>query len=143
MNRTAYRTVVLSDIHLGTRHSKSRELCQFLSGIRCKKLILNGDIIDGWYLQKKNGKNIWKKHHTDFFRAILKMMQNDGTEIIYIRGNHDDFLDSIALLFPFTKNQETCEAGCFIHIRLRERIGTTCKIKKNGWCHLWSYPSIG
>ena len=96
MNRTSYRTVVLSDIHLGTRHSKSRELCQFLSGIRCNKLILNGDIIDGWYPQKKNGKNSWQKHHTDFFRVILKMMQNDGTEIIYIRGNHDDFLDSIA-----------------------------------------------
>ena len=97
MNRTAYRTVVLSDIHLGTNHSKSRELCHFLSGISCKKLILNGDIIDGWHLQKKNGKkNIWKKKHTDFFRVIIKMMQNDGTDIIYIRGNHDDFLDSIA-----------------------------------------------
>jgi len=96
MNRIAYQTVVLSDIHLGTHHAKSRELCEFLSGIQCKKLILNGDIIDGWYLQKKNGKNVWKKKHTDFFRTVIKMMQQDGTEIIYIRGNHDDFLDSIA-----------------------------------------------
>lgn len=96
MNRAAYRTVVLSDIHLGTSHSKSRELCEFLSGIKCKKLILNGDIIDGWYLQKKNSRNVWKKKHTEFFRSIIKMMQRDGTEIIYIRGNHDDFLDSTA-----------------------------------------------
>lgn len=97
MDRLSYRTVVLSDIHLGTSHSKSRELCEFLSGIRCNKLILNGDIIDGWHLQKKNGKkNIWQQKHTDFFRVIMKMMQRDGTDIIYIRGNHDDFLDNIA-----------------------------------------------
>jgi UDP-2,3-diacylglucosamine pyrophosphatase LpxH len=96
MDRILYRTVVLSDIHLGTRHSKSRELCDFLSTLSCEKLILNGDIIDGWYLQKKSGKNIWKKKHTDFFKAIIKMMQRDGTEIIYIRGNHDDFLDAVA-----------------------------------------------
>lgn len=96
MHKSDFRTVVISDIHLGTHHSKSRELCQFLSGIRCQKLILNGDIVDGWYLQRKNGKNVWKKKHTDFFRVIIKMMQLDGTEIIYIRGNHDDFLDNIA-----------------------------------------------
>jgi UDP-2,3-diacylglucosamine pyrophosphatase LpxH len=97
MNRTKHKTVILSDIHLGTSHSKSRELCQFLKSISCKKLILNGDIIDGWYLQKKNGKkNVWKKKHTEFFKVIIKMMEKDGTEIIYIRGNHDDFLDSIA-----------------------------------------------
>lgn len=98
MNRTAYRTVVVSDIHLGTSHSKSGELCEFLSGIKCDKLILNGDIIDGWYIQKNNGRKVWKKKHTDFFREIMKMMQHDGTEVIYIRGNHDEFLNH---LVPF------------------------------------------
>jgi UDP-2,3-diacylglucosamine pyrophosphatase LpxH len=96
MNRTAYKTVVLSDIHLGTSHSKAKEVCSFLEGIKCKKLILNGDIVDGWYLQKKNGKSTWKKHHTSFFKVIMKMMEKDGTKVIYIRGNHDDFLDQVA-----------------------------------------------
>lgn len=97
MNRTPYKTVILSDIHLGTPHSKAKEVCTFLESIKCRKLILNGDIIDGWYLQKKNGKkNTWKKKHTFFFKIIIKMMERDGTNVIYIRGNHDDFLDMIA-----------------------------------------------
>jgi UDP-2,3-diacylglucosamine pyrophosphatase LpxH len=97
MNRTSFKTVVLSDIHLGTTHSKANEVCNFLEGIRCKKLILNGDIIDGWHLQKRGGKkNTWKKKHTRFFRIIMKMMEKDDTRVVYIRGNHDDFLDQIA-----------------------------------------------
>ncbi len=55
-------------------------------------LILNGDIIDGWHL-KRGGK--WKKKHTRFFRVVLKMMEKYKTKIIYVRGNHDDFLDNI------------------------------------------------
>jgi UDP-2,3-diacylglucosamine pyrophosphatase LpxH len=55
---------------------------------------LNGDIIDGWHLCKKSHK-IWNGKHIFFFRVILKMMENFGTEIIYVRGNHDDFLDNI------------------------------------------------
>jgi UDP-2,3-diacylglucosamine pyrophosphatase LpxH len=97
MNRKSYKTVVISDVHLGTSHSKVTEVCNFLESVKCQKLILNGDIIDGWHLQKRNGKkNPWKKKHTVFFKVIMKMMERDGTEIIYIRGNHDDFLDSIA-----------------------------------------------
>jgi UDP-2,3-diacylglucosamine pyrophosphatase LpxH len=62
--------------------------------IDCDRLILNGDIIDGWQLQKKSHKT-WKKKHTLFFRVILKMMENFGTEVVYVRGNHDDFLDHL------------------------------------------------
>lgn len=50
--RTYYPTVVLSDIHLGTQHSKTEEVTRFLKSINCDRLILNGDIIDGWHLQK-------------------------------------------------------------------------------------------
>ena len=60
----------------------------------CDRLILNGDIIDGWQL-KKSGKR-WKQKHTDFFKVLMKMMEKRGTEIIYVVGNHDDFLDSLA-----------------------------------------------
>lgn len=55
---------------------------------------MNGDIIDGWQL-KKSGKR-WKQKHTDFFKVLMKMMEKRGTEIIYVVGNHDDFLDSLA-----------------------------------------------
>jgi UDP-2,3-diacylglucosamine pyrophosphatase LpxH len=94
MDRVYYQTVVLSDIHLGSSFSKTMEVAEFLKSIDCDKLILNGDIIDGWHLRKKSPKT-WNKKHTLFFRVILKMMENFGTEIVYVRGNHDDFLDSV------------------------------------------------
>jgi UDP-2,3-diacylglucosamine pyrophosphatase LpxH len=94
MNRIYYPTVVLSDIHLGTSFSKTVEVTDFLKSIDCDRLILNGDIIDGWHLRKKSHK-AWNTKHISFFRVIMKMMENFGTEIIYVRGNHDDFLDNI------------------------------------------------
>jgi UDP-2,3-diacylglucosamine pyrophosphatase LpxH len=87
-----YKTIVISDVHLGSKNSKARELVAFLKNYSCDKLILNGDIIDGWRL-KKSGK--WRKIHTRFFKVILKMIQNFNTQVIYIRGNHDDILDRI------------------------------------------------
>jgi len=90
-----YRTIVISDVHLGTSGSKAKEVIKFLKKNTCQKLILNGDIIDGWQL-KKYGK--WQKIHTQFFRRILKCIENHQTEVIYLRGNHDDFLDH---LIPF------------------------------------------
>jgi Uncharacterized protein conserved in bacteria len=92
LKRNHYKTVVLSDIHLGTKHSQAKEVVRFLKNNTCDKLILNGDIIDGWQLRK--GGN-WKKKHTRFFRVVLKMMEKHQTEVIYVRGNHDDFLDNI------------------------------------------------
>ena len=80
-----YPTVVLSDIHLGSEHSRTKEVTNFLKHIDCDRLILNGDIIDGWQLQK-SGKR-WKQAQTDFFKVLMKMMEKKGTQIIYIRGN--------------------------------------------------------
>ncbi|MDD2438570.1 MAG: UDP-2,3-diacylglucosamine diphosphatase [Massilibacteroides sp.] len=92
-----YSTVVVSDIHLGSEHSHTQEVTDFLKQIHCDRLILNGDIIDGWQLQKPGRR--WKQEHTCFFKVLMKMMEIYNTEIIYIRGNHDDFLDN---LVPFT-----------------------------------------
>ena len=97
-NQKFYPTIVISDVHLGTEHSKTAQLAEFLRTVNCNTFILNGDIIDGWHLQK-GGKGKWKKEHTDFFKIIMKMMENHNTKVIYIRGNHDDFIDHIA---PFS-----------------------------------------
>ncbi len=96
LQRNHYKTIVISDVHLGTKASKAKELVRFLKSNSCEKLILNGDIIDGWRL-KKSGK--WKKKHSRFFKTIIKMIDKFNTEIIYIRGNHDDFLDNV---MPFS-----------------------------------------
>lgn len=95
MEKKRYRTIVLSDIHLGTSSSKAKEAVHFLKHNLSDTLILNGDIIDGWQLRKSGS---WKKKHTKFFKLILKRAAK-GTNIVYIRGNHDDFLDEV---LPFT-----------------------------------------
>ena len=97
------KTIVISDVHLGTKGSKSRELVRFLKQYKCENLILNGDIIDGWQL-RKSGK--WKRKHTRFFTRILKMIEQEGTKVTYIRGNHDDFLSQV---LPFTMGNLTIQ----------------------------------
>ena len=109
----ACRTVFLSDIHLGTPDSKANEVVDFLKHIRCGKLVLNGDIIDGWAL-KRGGK--WSGRHSRVIRKVLKMMERDDIEVIYLRGNHDDILERFLPLafgrLKFTKEHvHTTEAG--------------------------------
>ncbi len=85
-----YRTVIISDLHLGTPDAKVEQLAHFLKNVRCDKLILNGDIIDGWSLQRGSK---WLPGHTRVVRLILKKMEKQGTRVIYLRGNHDDILE--------------------------------------------------
>jgi UDP-2,3-diacylglucosamine pyrophosphatase LpxH len=94
--KTYYKTIVISDVHLGTKNSKAKELLKFLKMHTCDKLILNGDIVDGWRLQK-SGK--WEKHHSSLLKYIIKLIDQKKTQVVYIRGNHDDFVDKI---IPFT-----------------------------------------
>ncbi|MFA5058774.1 MAG: UDP-2,3-diacylglucosamine diphosphatase [Opitutaceae bacterium] len=87
--RLRVRTVIISDVHLGTPDCKAREVNHFLRNIRCEKLILNGDIIDGWQLRRSGH---WTKAHTRFIRIVLKKLEKRDTQVVYIRGNHDDVL---------------------------------------------------
>lgn len=90
--KTNFKTIVISDVHLGTKGSKAKEAARFLKQYTCENLILNGDIIDGWQL-KKSGT--WKRKHTRFCNRLLKKIEQDNTRVFYLRGNHDDFLDQI------------------------------------------------
>ncbi|MEM9159984.1 MAG: UDP-2,3-diacylglucosamine diphosphatase [Verrucomicrobiota bacterium] len=84
-----YKTIFISDVHLGTLNCKAKEVIHFLKHTRCDRLVLNGDIIDGWQL-KRGGR--WTKEHTKFVRHILKRIEKKNTEVIYLRGNHDDIM---------------------------------------------------
>lgn len=86
------RSLFLSDIHLGSNDSKAREVVEVLKAVKCERIYLNGDIIDGWALSRGSK---WKKSHTKVLRCLLKKMEKEGTEMIYIRGNHDDFLEKV------------------------------------------------
>ena len=81
-----YRTVFLSDIHLGTRGCQAALLLDFIRGMECESLYLVGDIIDGWKL--KSGW-YWPQSHNDVVQKVLRMARK-GTRVIYIPGNHDD-----------------------------------------------------
>ena len=87
MEKRKIPIVVLSDIHLGTYGCHATELVAYLKSINPKILILNGDIIDGWAFSKKYFPN----SHMAVLIEFFKIMKN-GTEIIYITGNHDEFL---------------------------------------------------
>lgn len=84
-----YKTIFISDVHLGSADCKIDQINYLLRNTTCEKLVLNGDIIDAWAL-KRGGK--WLRSHTLFFRFILKKAEKYKTDVIYLRGNHDDFL---------------------------------------------------
>ena len=96
--RKHYRTVIISDVHIGAAHSKVKEAADFLDKVYCDRLILNGDIVDGWQLSKKSANKRWKPDYTRFVNVIMKMMEEYDTEVIYLRGNHDDFLENLVPL---------------------------------------------
>jgi UDP-2,3-diacylglucosamine pyrophosphatase LpxH len=82
-----YQAIIVSDLHLGTKDSKAEEFIAFLEKHPTDLLILNGDIIDGWAL---NRGAKWKKQHTKVISKLLKL--SNKTQIVWIRGNHDEFL---------------------------------------------------
>ena len=84
-----YRAVFISDIHLGTAGCQAEELLDFLKSFECETLYLVGDIIDAWKI--KQNKWRWKQSHTNVVRRILGHAKRD-TKIVYILGNHDEFL---------------------------------------------------
>ena len=84
--RPLYRSVFLSDTHLGTRGARCDFLANFLHRTSCHKLFLVGDIFDGWRLRKSW---YWDEHHDEVLRAILRHV-HAGVEVTYIPGNHDE-----------------------------------------------------
>jgi UDP-2,3-diacylglucosamine pyrophosphatase LpxH len=83
-----YRAVFISDTHLGTRGCRSDFLADFLRRVSCERLYLVGDIIDGWRLRRSW---YWDDAHDEVVRLIVRHARN-GTEVIYIPGNHDEML---------------------------------------------------
>jgi UDP-2,3-diacylglucosamine pyrophosphatase LpxH len=83
-----YRTVWISDIHLGTRGCNAELLLDFLRAIECETLYLVGDILDGWRLRKGW---YWPDAHNEVVRRLLKLAHR-GTRVVLIAGNHDEML---------------------------------------------------
>ncbi len=82
----SFRSVFISDVHLGTRGCQAELLLDFIRSMECEQLYLVGDIIDGWKL--KGGWH-WPQAHNDVVQKVLRMARK-GTAVIYVPGNHDE-----------------------------------------------------
>lgn len=84
--RRRYRTIWISDIHLGTRGCNAAMLIDFLDSVDSDTIYLVGDIIDGWRLKKRF---YWPAAHNDVVWRLMKRAKR-GTKVVYIPGNHDE-----------------------------------------------------
>ena len=90
--RRRYRTIWISDIHLGTRGCNDRLLIDFLDHVDSDTLYLVGDIIDGWRMKKRY---YWPERHSAIVRRVMKRAKR-GTAVFYIPGNHDEMFRGFA-----------------------------------------------
>ena len=87
-----YRTLFISDVHLGTRASQASMLVDFLRDHDADTIYLVGDIIDFWRI--KRGA-VWPQPHNDVLQKLLRKVRK-GTRMIFIPGNHDEGLRAYA-----------------------------------------------
>ena len=90
-----YKSIFVSDIHLGTRFSQAEQFLDLLKETESENLFFVGDIIDGWAIKRKFK---WAQSHSDVIQKILRKARK-GTNVYFITGNHDDFLRPFTPLF--------------------------------------------
>ncbi len=83
-----YRSIFVSDIHLGMRYSQAEKFIDFLRHNEADTIYLVGDIIDGWAIKKRF---VWEQSHSDVIQKLLRAARK-GTKIVFVPGNHDEFL---------------------------------------------------
>jgi UDP-2,3-diacylglucosamine pyrophosphatase LpxH len=81
-----FRTIFISDIHLGTSGCQAKRLLEFLKATESDKLYLVGDIVDGWQLRRRW---YWHQTHNDVVQLVMKKAKK-GTKVIFVPGNHDE-----------------------------------------------------
>lgn len=139
MKRPAYKSVFISDVHLGTKGCKAQKLHRFLDSFTAENLFLVGDIIDGWALRRRHH---WPKTHTEIIRRILKL--SERINVVYLPGNHDEFVR------PFLK--EDMQIGSInivdsyeyegVYVTHGDRFDWTMRIPTpllNFLAHIWDY----
>lgn len=83
-----YRSLFISDMHLGTKGAQAEALLEFLREHDAETLYLVGDVIDGWRLRSSW---YWPQSHNDVVQKLLRKVRK-GARIVYVPGNHDEFL---------------------------------------------------
>ena len=85
--RRRYRSLFISDVHLGARACRAAALLDFLDGVDCERLYLLGDIVDGWRLRRRW---FWPAAHAEVLERLLDLAR-EGVKVTYVPGNHDAF----------------------------------------------------
>ncbi len=111
-----YRSIFLSDFHMGARSFDAAALVDFLKSVDCDYLFLIGDIIDGWKLNKRW---YWTEECNEVIDELVRKTQ-EGTNIIYLPGNHDD---EIRRTLPFTRRRFARKLGITIKDRIIHTLG--------------------
>jgi UDP-2,3-diacylglucosamine pyrophosphatase LpxH len=83
-----FRTIWISDVHLGTPGCQAQRLLEFLRATESETLYLVGDIIDGWQLKRRW---YWEQSHNNVVQTVLKKAKK-GTNVIFVPGNHDEVI---------------------------------------------------
>lgn len=102
-----FKSIFVSDIHLGTINSKAEYLIKFLDEVKADEYFLVGDIIDVWAISK--GRSVWPQTHNDVIRKFLSKARN-GSKVHYIIGNHESnfrhFIETMATFGNFDIQNE-------------------------------------
>lgn len=89
---TRYRTIFLSDVHLGTRACQATALLDFLKHTDAETIYLVGDIVDFWKVRR--GPH-WPQPHNDVIQKLLRKVRQ-GTRMVFVPGNHDEGMRDFA-----------------------------------------------
>ena len=92
VERPRYRTIFISDLHLGTPGCQAEPLLAFLKACPSDTLYLVGDIVDGWQLRKRW---YWPQSHNDVVQKLLRRARK-GCRVVFVPGNHDEFARQFA-----------------------------------------------
>ncbi len=88
-----FETVIISDLHLGDRFCRARELLHFLQNVRFNRLIINGDVFDDINMKRLN------RHHWQILSCLRGLTDRENNiEVVWLRGNHDGYSDLISQL---------------------------------------------
>ncbi len=139
-----FRTVFISDVHLGTRGCQAELLLDFIRHMECDTLFLVGDIIDGWKL--KSGW-WWPQAHNDVVQKILRMARK-GAQVIYVPGNHDDVVRDFCgvhlggVVVTRDAIHETADGRRFLVLHGDEFDGVTRHARWLAFLGDWAYRTV-
>ena len=139
-----FRTVFISDVHLGTRGCQAELLLDFIRHMECDTLYLVGDIIDGWKL--KSGW-WWPQAHNDVVQKILRMARK-GAQVIYVPGNHDDVVRDFCgvhlggVVVTRDAIHETADGRRFLVLHGDEFDGVTRHARWLAFLGDWAYRTV-